>query len=796
MGGSRPPRAVRKGRPLPRIRPRRRAAIGVVCVAMLGVTLLAARWLYPASTPSVTTLAAPSGAGDRQAGSSVPPAYVKSATCAQCHAEQYQAWVGSHHELAMQPATSETVRGNFNDVRVSHRGVTSRFFKRDEKFFVNTEGPDGKPGDFEVKYTFGVAPLQQYLVELSGGRVQGLTTAWDTGKKRFFPLYPDARFAPDDPLHWTGRYQNWNAMCADCHSTAVKKNYDSAAGTYKTTWSEINVACEACHGPGEAHVAWARGSREARKQSPMDGLAVHLKTVDARAEVEACAPCHSRRTPLNADDSPGQPFLDRYRPELLRGGRYHADGQQLDEVYVYGSFLQSKMYGEGVRCSDCHEPHSLKLRAEGNALCTRCHQSRPDMRFPHLVAKVYDTPAHHFHKSGSAGAACVNCHMPAKTYMGVQPRPDHSIRIPRPDLSERIGTPNACTQCHTNQSPRWAADAVAKWYGPGRRQERLFGEVFAAARTGKREAVPALTALAVDRSQPSIVRASALDLLRGYGEPGMRAMTDATKDVDPLVRLAGATGFDRAQPLERLLHVGPLLRDPIRAVRIEAARVLAGVAPHLWDPDQRLAFDSALAEFNEAQIATADLPGSHLNMAVLHESMGRRDLAEQAYETALKMDPFFVPARLNLVALYNAAGRNPAAESVLREGIRRTPQEGELYYSLGLLLAEEKRLPEAAEMLGKAGKLISGRARVRYNYGLALQQLGRIRDAEAALLSARELDPDDPEIVYALGMLFVGQKQWKQAQTYAERLVALAPGQPGPRQLVERIRQHLQTSSR
>src|SRR5262245_27305648 len=267
MGASRPSRAARKSRPLPPIRSRRRAFSFVSMAILAAATLVAARWLYPASNPAVTTHAAASGAGDRQAGASVPPAFVKSATCAQCHAEQYQQWAGSHHELAMQPATSETVRANFNDVRVSHRGVTSRFFKRGEKFYVNTEGPDGKPGDFEVKYTFGVAPLQQYLVELSGGRVQGLTTAWDTGKKQFFQLYPGTRFATDDPLHWTGHYQNWNAMCADCHSTALKKNYDSAAGTYKTTWSEINVACEACHGPGEAHVAWARGSREARAQS-------------------------------------------------------------------------------------------------------------------------------------------------------------------------------------------------------------------------------------------------------------------------------------------------------------------------------------------------------------------------------------------------------------------------------------------------------------------------------------------------------------------------------------------------
>jgi tetratricopeptide (TPR) repeat protein len=764
--------------------------VGVV--VLIGVAIPLALWWSPETKPSAPTMAAPSSPPV-----GVASGYVTSTTCGECHPAQHRDWVSSHHGRAMQPATAETVRGDFNDVRFRDRDVTSRFFKRDRKFFVNTEGRDGKPADFEVRYTFGVAPLQQYLVELPGGRLQGLTTAWDSARKRWFSLYPNDRFAPDDPLHWTGRYQNWNAMCADCHSTDLKKNYDAAGDTYATTWSEISVGCEACHGPGEAHVAWARAAGGSAPSVRGDGLVVHLKGGDARTEIDACAACHSLRSRLVAEDRPGQVFLDRYRPELLRAGRYHVDGQQLGEVYVYGSFLQSKMYQRGVRCSDCHEPHSLKLRAEGNAVCTACHQARPSPRFPTLTARDYDTPAHHFHKAGSPGARCVNCHMPSKTYMIVQPRPDHSLRVPRPDLSVKLGTPDACTQCHADRSPQWAADAVAKWYGPNRRQEPHFGEVFAAARAGKREAEPRLLALVEDRTQPAIVRASALDLLGRYGaSAALAALVAATRDTDPLVRLAAVAGLDRAQPQERLLHAAPLLADPVRAVRLEAARVMAGVPIDRLSAGQRQAFEAALAEFKNAQRATADLPASHLNMAVLHESLGQRDLAEQTYGTALRMDPFFVPARLNLVTLYHASGRNRDAERVLREGIKRTPGEGELYYSLGLLLAEEQRLPEATEMLGKAAQLIPGRARVPYNYGLALQQLRRPREAEAALVRAVELDPDDPDIVYAAAMFFFGQKQWRQAQFYAETLVDLAPGQPGPRELVENIRRHLEASPR
>jgi predicted CXXCH cytochrome family protein len=720
------------------------------------------------------------------------PNYVKSAVCAECHPTEHRDWTGSHHDLAMQLAAADTVRGDFSDVRVSHHGVTSRFFTRDGKFFVNTEGPDGKLADFEVRYTFGVAPLQQYMVEFPGGRLQGLTIAWDSGKRRWFDLYPSQRFAPGDPLHWTGRYQNWNAMCADCHSTDLKKYYDPATDSYRTTWSEINVGCEACHGPGEMHLAWARAGKGGSAKSGNDGLVVHLKTVDARGEVDMCAACHSRRTPISAENRADQPFLDRYRPELLRAGRYHADGQQLDEVYVYGSYRQSKMYERGVRCSDCHSPHNLKLRAEGNALCTRCHQVQADARFPSLTAKVYDAPAHHFHKAGSPGAQCVNCHMPAKTYMIVQPRPDHSIRIPRPDLSVKLGTPNACTQCHTDHSAQWTADAVARWYGADRRQEHHYGEVFTAARMGRRDALPGLIALAEDRSRPAIVRASALDLLRGYGASALATMTRATSDDDPLVRLAAAAGLDVAPPSERLAYAAPLMRDAVRAIRIEAARVLAAVPAEQFDTSQRQFLDSALAEFKAAQLAMADLPASHLNMAVLHERLGQRDLAEQHYLTALRIDPFFAPARVNLVTLYNQTGRNPDAERTLREGIERTPGEPELYYSLGLLLAEENRLLEAAEMLGKAAELAPGRARVRYNHGLALQRLGRPREAEVALLQAQELDDADPHIAYAVATLFAQQRQWKRALPFAERVVELTPGQVGPRQLLENIRRQLE----
>jgi predicted CXXCH cytochrome family protein len=722
------------------------------------------------------------GAGDDPA----EPVFVGSAACGECHADALRAWTGSQHDRAMQRATPETVLGDFDDARFASFPVVTRFFTRNGRFFVHTEGPDGALGDFEVQYTFGVKPLQQYLIALPGGRLQCLTVAWDTERERWFDLYPGERIAPPDPLHWTGRYQRWNAMCADCHSTGLRRGYAVETDSYRTTWEAIDVACEACHGPGSAHAAWAR---RPEPRPPDPGLPVDFEAIGARGEVETCARCHARRHAVSAEPDVSRPLLDDFVPELLREDLYHADGQIEAEVYVYGSFVQSRMYRRGVRCSDCHEPHGLGLRAAGDALCTRCHQEQPDPRFPTLARRRYDAPSHHFHPSPAPG--CVDCHMPSRTYMQVDARRDHSLRVPRPDLSLRIGTPNACNGCHADRSVAWAVDAVTRWYGPDRRGGAHFGEAIAAGRAAAPGAEPALVALARDGAEPSIARATALDLLARRGE-GLEIRRLATRDPDPLVRATAVGGFDRLDPALRAAAAAPLLGDPIRAVRIEAARVLSSVAPGALDLAQQRALDAALSEFEAAQRATADLPAAHLNLAVLYENRGRTDLAEAAYRTALRWDPGFLPASLNLAHLYNRTGRNPEAEAVLREALAQAPEEGELHYSLGLLLAESGRLAEAAEALARASERMPGFARVRTNRGLALLRLGRVGEAEAALLEAESLDPGDPDPVQALAVLFAQRGDWARALPHARRLVELAPGAPGPQNLLERIESELE----
>lgn len=722
-----------------------------------------------------------------------PATYVDNKVCVGCHLEAGREWQESHHAQAMAEATAQSVLGDFSNRTFIHRGVASRFFKRGDAFFVNTEGADGKPADFEIRYTFGVAPLQQYLVELPGGRLQPLTVAWDEPRQRWFHLLPHERTPPGDVLHWTGRYQNANTMCLVCHTTDYEKRYDAASDTFASRWAEPNVSCQSCHGPGSRHVEWETNQRGAGPAIPPDpgaprGLTVDLRGADARRRTEVCAPCHSRRSELTPRPAPGEPHLDNFLPSLLVEGLYHADGQQLDEVYVDASFRQSLMHQRGVTCTDCHHPHTGKLKLKGNAVCLQCHRPDPGSRFPSASGN-YDSPAHHFHKQGSTGAQCVTCHMPATTYMQIQPRPDHSIRIPRPDLSAKVKAPDACTQCHKDRKPAWAAAAVARWYGPTRRQGPHYGEAFAAARAGEPAGYEALAALVANLSMPSVVRASALAALLPDPSTGADARIAATRDPDPEVRTAAADSLEGLSPKERVSALGPLLSDPVRAVRITAARALSSTPVDQLEATLRPRFDAALAEYIAAQEVSLDMPGAQFNLAIVYENTGRRDQAERHYLGALRIDPDFTPARANLAQLYAASARNADAERVLSDGLERLPDLGELRYSLGLLLAEDpKRMKESAEALARAAKLLPTRPDVHYNLGLALEVLGRNAPAERALLEAQRLNPGDPQIAYALAIFYSKTGRNDRAVEWAEKLRELRPMDPQIARLVETLR--------
>jgi predicted CXXCH cytochrome family protein len=714
--------------------------------------------------------------------------FVKDESCRQCHERQFDLWIGSDHERAMDHATPNSVLGNFDNATFTQFDEHWRFFKEGDAFKVGYRVGEGEETVYPVEYTFGVRPLQQYLGPFEGGRYQCLPVTWDVEKKQWYHLYPDEPLRAGDPLHWTGRLQNWNYMCAECHSTDVQTGFDNATNAFSTTYSDINVGCQACHGPGSIHMAWANAPEQTRDAEFEDrGMSLSFKWNTAQYQVDQCARCHSRRAPAVAEDDPFSPYHDNFRLSTLQENLYFPDGQIQDEVYVYGSFVQSGMYHAGVRCTDCHDPHTTRVLIQGNDLCVRCHNNIPLVNFPTMKPGLYNDKSHHFHEPGTPGAACVNCHMADRVYMGIDARRDHSFRVPRPDLSVALGIPNACNQCHTDKDAQWASDAVKQWYGEGGRWNTPhFATTIAAGRAHEPEAEDRLATLSRDSKTAAIVRATALELLHDYpGATATEALLAGLKDESSLVRTQAAAGMDRLPPEARGEVLGPLLTDPMAPVRNEATRLLAG-APGL-DGETEKALNRGLAAYTALQLSIADQPEAHLNLALIAIGNGDATAAEAAYRKAIERDPQFIPARVNLANLYNSQGKNSEAEHLLAEALGLAPNEGELHYSMGLLLAEMNRLDEAAVYMKRATELLPGRARVFYNYGLLLQHQERRGDAEDALQQAHKLDKRDGGILQGLIILFMQEERWVEAKSHAEQLLALDPQNPELQQWVAGI---------
>ncbi len=708
--------------------------------------------------------------------------FVGSQKCRDCHKREYDKWLGSHHDLAMDEANEKTVLGDFDNRVFTHLGVTSFFYRKNNGFYVRTQGANGVVSDFEVKYTFGVYPLQQYLIHFPGGRLQCLPIAWDVKEEKWFHLYPEGPLDPGDWLYWTNAGQNWNGMCAECHSTNLRKNYDIEADSYQTTWSDIDVGCEACHGPGSKHVEWAELPDMARPRVENYDLEVRTSGISSREQVELCAPCHSRRAILGDYTHAESDLLDSLLPSLLSQELYFADGQILEEVYVYGSFTQSKMYRRDVRCSDCHDVHSIKTVKEGNALCLQCHRS-----------SIYDAGAHHFHKkkgekgepilseSGQVlfevgtGAECVQCHMPGRYYMGIDYRPDHSFRIPQPDLSIKLGTPNACNRCHWDKTNQWSDNYITKWYGPGRRPH--YGTLIEAGRKRLPEARKDLIQLAADPLYPVIVRATALSLLNGYppGEDITLRFELALMDEEALIRRTAVDYLNVSDSQKQTGLLTSMLYDEVKAVRIEAARRLAETNGPQLDESQKKVFKAELLEFQQAMEYSADFAFGRYNLGNLYANLAKPDLAIENFKAATRIDDQFYPAKVNLAMLYNQAGENDKAEILLREVATGQPELYEVQYSLGLLLAEQKKYVEAARALKGAAAGMLDRSRVHYNLGILLDYLGSDVEAESALQRALELEPDNLEYLNAIAQYYLKREMYQEAKRIAEQIISRHP---------------------
>jgi len=790
---------------------RRRLPLAALLLLVIASAILLGLWWNArtpvAPTPDVTQRlqqAPPASPATKSAAATAiaRAAYIGREVCAGCHAQEDSLWQGSHHDRAMQEANAATVLGDFGDKTFDYYGITSRFFQRGGTYFVNTDGPDGKLADYPIKYTFGVSPLQQYLVEFPGGRLQALPLAWDTrsaaaGGQRWFHLYPDERIEHTDQLHWTGQYQNWNLQCAACHSTNLTKGYDAGTNSYDTRFSELNVSCEACHGPGSRHAEWAAEARPPYPADADNGLLVQLHSrwneawefpaADARiarrnppadaAVTNVCAACHARRSTISEAVTPGAPLADSHRLAMLTPPQYHADGQIRDEVYVWGSFTQSRMFQQGVTCMDCHEPHSTKLRVQGNALCSRCHDSGQ-----------FDTAQHHFHEPGTPGAACVNCHMPTQNYMVIDARRDHSIRLPRPDLSQTLGSPNACNQCHTEKDSAWAAASLDSWHGSAWRERPHYGSTLNAAETQGFRAAPELLLLAQDASMPAIVRATATTLLQPYMRPQLLMEARALlKDADPEVRVAALGLVEPADPANLVLAAAPLLEDPVRGVRVEAARILAGIPEDQFPERRRGMRAAALEEYVTSLQQDADWPNANVNLGNLRMRQGRIDEAIAAYQRALELDAQFVGAYVNLAEAYRSLDQDDQGKQVLLRGIGQLPKAADLHHALGLLRVRQGETGAAMAELKLAAQLAPDIIRYTYVYAVALHSSGQVDEALKVLREADARHPNTPDILGTLVSIYRETGANREALVQARKLLAILPDNPQVQQLLNEL---------
>jgi len=680
--------------------------------------------------------------------------------CKECHEKEFKDWQGSHHDKAMQIADSLSVLADFKGEKFISQGVTSHFFKKDGDFFVNTEGPDGKNHDYKIVYTFGLTPLQQYIVKFPDGRYQCLRTAWDTVKNKWFDLYPDFKVVHSEWLHWSRGGLNWNNMCADCHSTNVRENYDEKTDSYNTKYALINVSCEACHGPGKQHVEDVNRLGDRYKNSGT--LQMTLKTTP-KDLVDQCARCHMRREQFSASFNFEGTMLDHYSPQLIETPIYYPDGQILDEDYVYGSFVQSKMYRNNITCNNCHNSHTLKLKFDGNALCAQCH-----------LPEKYNTPKHHFHKEDKEGALCINCHMPGKYYMGNDFRRDHSFRVPRPDLTLKYGTPNACAGCHKDKSNEWAWESFKKLFGQV--DSIHFSEKLAPGILGEPGADVGLSELINDKKQPEIVRASAVRALSHYNtEVFVDKFISFLNDESPLVRGTTLDVLGEINTTDYVNYFLPLLNDPKRTVRIKAFYALGGLTELQISEKYKISYQKVKKEFSAYLNTNADFVGGQIKKANYYLKQGNLQKGIEGYEKALKIDNINNQVRLDLANLYYRNQDFQKTEDAYKTVISQEPKYGPVYYSLGLLYAELERTDEAIEQMQKATSLMPENIRVYYNLSLLFDKKQAALKAEKTLLNGLKIDSKNESLLYALVYHYYNNGDIERAKNTLKKLIQLYP---------------------
>lgn len=650
--------------------------------------------------------------------------YVGDAKCVECHKTSVDTWKGSHHDLAMQVANENTVLGNFNDQKITLDGVSYHFTKNGSEFWVHIKEIDGTEKDYKISYAFGFTPLQQYLIDFDGGRKQVLRVTWNTIQKKWFHQYSGDSIDPHDWMHWTESSQNWNTMCAECHSTNLKKNYDTESDTFHTTYSSINVSCESCHGPAERHLNWAK----IHKKGETFDNAFIKKGTSQLSQINMCAPCHSRRTKLEKNLMPNEQFTNQFLIQDLDTEYYYPDGQIKEEDYVTGSFLQSKMYHENVKCSDCHNPHSLKLKKQGNDLCLQCHKPS------------YNEKSHHFHLPNTDAAQCVNCHMTGKIYMGNDFRRDHSFRVPRPDQSVTYSTPNACNGCHKDKTSKWASDKIVAWYGPTRSKHYSDNLLISSKATISEAEKKKLLTFINDLSYPAIARATVINNITISNQHEFSEILKSLSDKSPLVRFNALQKISSLSPEDCISIAGKHINDSVKLVRIGAVQLLVGLPQENLQTINSDQLNRAKKEYEQMLFANSDFSLGRLSLGDYFLQNNQVELAIKNYKKALEKDKLLFPAYSNLATCYSMSNNPTEALNTLNQWIKLEPNSSYAYYLRGLLNFELKNDSAGVADLKKSSQIDPTNTRTLYNLAVYFYQTKNFAQAELFIKKALQID--------------------------------------------------------
>ncbi|YCH82372.1 HEAT repeat domain-containing protein [Ectopseudomonas composti] len=676
----------------------------------------------------------------------------------------------------MQSASESTVLGDFTNRHFIGGDSESRFFRRDGGFWVNTTGEDGQRADFRVAYTIGVQPLQQYLLELSNGRFQAFNVAWDTQEKRWFDLYPESQLKED--LHWTGLNQNANFMCIDCHSTGFRRNYEASSQQYSSQWQALGVGCQSCHGPASGHLEWAHDP----DADDDHGFTRSSADESALQEVETCGRCHSRRAALGDSYRHDGRLMDSFLPHILTPLLNEIDGKIKDEVFEYGSFVQSRMYAAGVRCSDCHDPHAGTLRAPGNALCAQCHNPegralRRGIDESALVAGHYDSPLHHGHEPGTVAAQCVSCHMPGRNYMVKDFRRDHSFSVPNPAQALALGHSDACRSCHQDMPESQLSERFGQLFGTPLPRDGGYATALFSARHGRSGAATTLLTQLARNDLPAIRRATLLAELPRYPSTAVvRAAHQALGDEAPIVREQAVEALSQLLKDEQLSEVlVPMLSDQVKAVRIAAAWALAqDLSP---GAEELEGFVSALAEYEQVQLDLRERPEAYLNLAMLYRVSDKASLVEPSLREALRRNVGFHPARIALAEWLEEQGNIQAALGLLREGLAQV-DDAALQYAIGMTLVRQRQPKQALVALRLAHELDDEQADYRYAYALGLYESGSREQAIELLEQGLADDPSNRLVRQALLAYVQRTGNRDKVQALIRDLQAINPDDP------------------